>query len=104
MSGFCYTNKNYQILFKTCFSTDVFPTTKKIANVTPVYKKNNGSEKNNYLPVSILPNLSRVFERCIYKQIAQFYDKLLSERQWGFRQCHTGIYSLQIYFISPFRF
>ena len=44
-----------------------FPCTMKLANVTPVYKKGNRSEKGNYRPVSILPNISKVFERCIYK-------------------------------------
>ena len=34
-----------------------FPCTLKLANVIPVYKKGNRSEKGNYRPVSILPNL-----------------------------------------------
>ena len=42
-----------------------FPCTMKLANVTPVYKKGNRSEKGNYRPVSILPNISKVFERCM---------------------------------------
>ena len=33
----------------------------KIANVSPVYKKGNRSDKGNYRPVSILPNLSKNF-------------------------------------------
>ena len=41
----------------------------KLANVTTVHKKDNRSEKDNYQPVRILPNLSKVFERCIYNQI-----------------------------------
>ena len=40
-----------------------FPCTMK--HVTPVCKKGNQSEKGNYQPVSILPNISKVFERCI---------------------------------------
>ena len=41
----------------------VFPPSMKLANVTPVYKKGNRSEKDNYRPVSvsILPNLPKVF-------------------------------------------
>ena len=48
----------------------VFPPSMKLANVTPVYKKGNRSEKDNYRPVSILPNLPKIFKRCIYNQIA----------------------------------
>ena len=36
---------------------DNFPCTMKLANATPVYKKSNQSEKGNYRPVSILPNI-----------------------------------------------
>ena len=47
-----------------------FPSCLKMANVTPVYKKGNISEKDNYRPVSILPNLLKFFERCLCKQIS----------------------------------
>ena len=66
----------------------------KLANVTPVHKKGNRSEKDNYRPVSILPNLSKVFERCISKQIAQFLVKILSKHQYGFRKGHSAQHSL----------
>ena len=63
----------------------------KLANVTPVYKKGNRSEKGNYRPVSILPNISKVFERCIYKQISQFFEGIISKYQCGFRKRHASI-------------
>ena len=44
-----------------------FPSCLKVANFTPVYKKGNGSDKDSYRPVSILPNFSKNFERCLYK-------------------------------------
>ena len=50
--------------FNRSLETSVFPPSMKLANVTPVHKKGNRSEKDNYRPVSILPNLSKVFERC----------------------------------------
>ena len=37
--------------------TSVSPPSMKLANVTPVHKKVNHSEKENYRPVRILPNL-----------------------------------------------
>ena len=40
----------------------------KLANITPVFKKNDQTEKSNYRPVSRLLNLSKVFKRCIYYQ------------------------------------
>ena len=53
--------------FDRSLETTVFPPSMKLANVTPVHKKGNRSGKDNDRPVSILPNLSKVFERCITK-------------------------------------
>ena len=67
--------------FNRSLETSAFPPSVKLANVTPVHKKCNRSEKDNYRPLSILPNLPKVFERCIYNQIAKFFDKILSKHQ-----------------------
>ena len=66
----------------------------KLANVTPVHKMGYRSEKENYRSVTILPNLSKVFERCISNQIDQFFDKILSKHQCGFRKGHSAQHSL----------
>ena len=49
-----------------------FPCTMKLANVTPVYKKGNRSEKGNYRPVSILPNISKVFKMYLQTDVSIF--------------------------------
>ena len=40
--------------------------------------------KNNYKPVSILPSVSKVYERCIYDQINDYFHPLFSKLQCGF--------------------
>ena len=80
--------------FNKSLETSVFPLSMKLANITPVHKTGNRSEKDNYRPVNILPNLSKVFERCIYNRIAQFFDKILSKHQCGFTKSHSAQYSL----------
>ena len=42
-----------------------FPITLKNVNVTPVHKKDDPTDKTNFQPVSVLPLLSKVFERVI---------------------------------------
>ena len=54
-----------------------FPHSMKSANITPVFKKNNQTDKTNYRPVNVLPNLSKVFERCIYKKLSAYFDGIL---------------------------
>ena len=65
-----------------------------MANVTPVYKKGNRSGKDNYRPVSILPNLSNIFERCLCKQTSTFFEDILSKYQCGFRKEHSAQHCL----------
>ena len=38
----------------------------KQTDIKPIYKKESRNEKENYKPVSILPNLSKIFEHCLY--------------------------------------
>ena len=47
------------------FETRDFPDSLKMANVTPAFKKEDPLDKSNYRPVSILPLLSKVYERVI---------------------------------------
>ena len=53
---------------------------------TPLFKKGSRTEKDNYRTVSILPNLSKVFERYLHKQIPPFFADIFSEYQCGFRK------------------
>ena len=53
--------------------SSIFPSCLKHADVTPLHKKCNKSLKENYRPVSILPILSKVFERSIFKQMSSFF-------------------------------
>ena len=61
-----------------------------MTNVTPVYKKGNRSDKNNYRPVSILSNLSKSFKRCLCNQISTFFEDILSKYQCRFRKEHSA--------------
>ena len=63
-----------------------FPSTMKPGNITPSFKKSDRTNKEIYRPISILPNLSKVFEKCIYKQVSNFFENLFSKYQCGFRK------------------
>ena len=47
----------------------LFPNNLKLADVTPVHKKDNRTDKTNYRPVSILPAISKIYERILFYQI-----------------------------------
>ena len=63
-----------------------FPRALKLADVTPIFKKGERTEKGNYRPVSILSNLSKIYERIIYNQLLSFFDTKFSKFQCGFRK------------------
>lgn len=66
----------------------VVPDEFKQARVVPIYKS--GSRKNfdNYRPISILPAISKVLEKCVHSQIMDHLESnnLLSQNQFGFRK------------------
>ena len=64
----------------------IFQNSLKFANITPVFKKDSRTEKTNYMPVSILPNLSKIYERLFYNHLSKFFEKILSKCQCDFRK------------------
>ena len=67
-------------------SSSTFPTALKYADVKPVFKKDDKTDTENYRPISILPTLSKLYERLIYNQMYRYFDKLFSKFQCGFRK------------------
>ena len=51
---------------KLYFKNGKFPDSLKNATITPVYEKDDPTDKVNYRPVSVLPLLSKIFEKVIY--------------------------------------
>ena len=70
----------------------VFPLKLKLANITPVHKKNSKSSKENYRPISILSNISKVYEK--FKQMSEYFEPFLSKYQCGFREGFSAQYCL----------
>ena len=63
-----------------------FPGPLKHADITPVHKKDETTKKENYRPVSILPSISKFFERYMYDQIYTYMNNHLSQYLCGFRK------------------
>ena len=63
-----------------------FPHCLKQAEVIPVFKKEEKLDKSNYRPVSILPVISKIYERLMYDQMYKYFDQIFSKFQCGFRK------------------
>ena len=62
----------------------------KIAKVKPLFKKGSKTDPSNYRPISLLPLISKVFERFVLDQTEEFssLNKILYDYQSGFRKNH----------------
>ena len=74
--------------------TGYFPDSLKEANITPIFKKDDLLDKSNYRPVSILPLISKVFERLIYNQLSEYTESFLNHILCGFRKAHSTQHAL----------
>ena len=82
------------LITRTFIETSTFPEQLKYADVKPVFKKDSRTDKKNYRPISILPNVSRNYERCINKQLEEYFQALLSKYQCDFRKVYSVINAL----------
>ena len=58
----------------------------KMSNVCPIHRKKSKNDKSNYRPISLLPILSKIFERIIFESLYNYFTKnnLLVSCQSGF--------------------
>ena len=69
--------KIYENSKKDC----IFPAPLKSGYVTLVHKKGDMTSKENYHPISILPTISKIYERNMQNQIQIYIDKYLLQKR-----------------------
>ena len=79
------------LLINQSLCTGIFPEKLKVAKIRPIFKKGDESMVDNYRPVSILPALSKVFEKVVFDQLYKYLTEndLLYSGQYGFRKGHS---------------
>ena len=61
----------------------------KLASITPVFKENVRTSKNNYRPVSVLLAICKIFEHIICNQLSASFEEIFSKFQCGFRKNYS---------------
>ena len=91
-SGFTY------VMLRNCkndsLSKGSFPDSLKLGNLTPVHKKGEPTDKENYRKVNVLPLLSKIFERLIHDQLNEYLEQYLNSLVCGSRKAHSPQYAL----------
>lgn len=75
-------------IINLAFLSGRVPTKWKESLVTPVYKAGDKTDTSNYRPISVINNISKIFEKCVKDRLENFLEKhaLISHQQFGFRQ------------------
>ena len=79
------------IIINQMLTTGIFLDAFKLSRVIPLFKKGDSSLLVNYRPISLLPTISKIFEKVIHDQLYEYFDKynLLAEQQYCFRKQHS---------------
>ena len=64
----------------------IFPSLNKEASVCPIFKKGDKMKWENYRPISLLSNISKLFEKVVYFPVEEFLKSsaILYKYQFGF--------------------
>ena len=78
-------------IFNKSFELGIYPDLFKVAKVIPLHKNGAKDNSDNYRPILLLPVLSKVLEKLMFKRMTGFVNKenLLNMKQFGFREEHS---------------
>ena len=71
-----------------------YPSKLKLADITPIHKKLEKVFSKNYRPVSILPLITKIYERIMNKQMSAKIEQFLSPYLCGYRKGFSTEYAL----------
>ena len=88
-----YIAKSLLQIFNTSLETGKVPYSWKTARVAPIFMDGDKSLQSNYRPISVLPVVSRLFEKLVFNQLYKYLDSngLLSNGQSGFRSLFSTL-------------
>ena len=84
------------LILNQSFEQDIFPEILKIAQGSPIHKKEDTVTVSNYHPISLLSVFSKIFEKAMYYSISSFLCKykLINTNQFGFHSNHSTEHTL----------
>jgi hypothetical protein len=88
-------------IFQLSLSQGSVPAQLKIAKVIPIFKTGDKCKMDNYRPISLLSNFSKILEKIVASRLTDFLEtnNLLSATQFGFRKEHSTLHPL-IHFLN----
>ena len=83
-------------IFSRSVLTGTPPKKFKIEKVVPIFKAGDPLDMNNFRPISLLSNFSKILEKIVHLRLVKFLDSksALSDKQFGFRNSHSTIHPM----------
>ena len=81
-------------IMKFGITNSTFDDSMKLADITPIFKKDEIIRKENYRPISCLPAGSKIFERILQNQINSYIEIYLSPFLCGYRKGYCAQYAV----------
>ncbi len=78
------------------FKYGTIPDQMKIAKIVPIFKSGDPRNIDNYRPISLLSNFSKILEKIMYLRLTSFLEtnNILSCEQFGFRKGHSTVHPM----------
>ncbi|KAK2582806.1 hypothetical protein KPH14_008895 [Odynerus spinipes] len=89
--------KDYTVLFNNALNMQYFPDAWKIVKIIPILKKGKPPNRaSSYRPISLTPNISKVYEAVINSRIVAQCEtgKVIPDNQFGFRHQLSTVHAI----------
>ena len=86
-------------VFNRSLAEGIFPNVLKKAKVIPIFKSGDKSLAENYRPISLLPQISKIYEKLIKSRISNFLNKfnILNDNKYGFKRIYLQLMHCLMY-------
>ena len=74
------------VIFNMCIATSSFPSEMKLADISPIFKKDDSLCKENYRSVNLLTIAFKVFENIMSDQLTDYFRNLLCSSLFAYRK------------------
>jgi hypothetical protein len=83
-------------MFNLSLSTGIFPSKLKMSRTVPIFKSGDPQKCDNYRPISLLSNISKVLEKAVAERLMNHlkYNNLINENQFGFQPGISTVHHL----------
>jgi len=85
-------------IFNLSFRLGKVPLKMKIARVIPIHKGGDNSDPDNYRPISLLSNFSKIIEKIMAIRLIDHLESnnIISDFQFGFRKGHSTVHPMVV--------